>query len=423
MSTKRSARACLSRRQAIIAFLSLMLCMTTLVGCTRDDVASAVSTFAVQLEATLQPWGATAAVNAQAMETRIPAALATAKAQPTESVAFSPPIVQAIPSPTLTLTPAATETSPPIIAAEPTATNTPTMTATATPSPTSTATPYPEQMDTHGGFMVLISGGYFQMGATAESLVQECSLFREGCAPEWFAGSEPVHPVLLGRYYIDAHEITNEAYAGFMNDIGDGNSCLEHDCLEVTQSEIQVQDGIYTVADDAAQNPVAGVSWYGAAAYCEWRDARLPTEAEWEKAAAWDESGAVARRYPWGDEFDGSRANFCDASCAEPQAHTDLDDGFPIVAPVMSFTAGRSAFGTYDMAGNVWEWVVDWFDTNYYAQSPDADPPGPESGEDKVVRGGSWFDTGNFTAAAIRFPSNPENADRTIGFRCADDIP
>lgn len=407
----------------MIAFLFPMLYVMAVAGCTRDDVASAVSTLAVQLEATLQPWGATAAANAQAMETRIPAALATAKAQPTESATFPPSVAQAIPSSTLTSAPVATEPPPATITAEPTATTTPTVTATTTPSPTSTATPYPEQVDTRSGFMVLIPGGYFQMGATAESLVQECNLFKEGCAPEWFAASEPVHPVLLGRYYIDAHEVTNQGYADFMNDVGNGNSCLEHACLDEAQSEIQVRGGGYTVADGAAQNPVAGVSWYGAAAYCEWRDARLPTEAEWEKAAAWDESGGVARRYPWGDEFDGLQVNFCDESCVEPQAHAELDDGFPAVAPVMSFAAGRSAFGTHDMAGNVWEWVADWFDTNYYTQSPGANPPGPESGEDKVVRGGSWFDTGNFMVSAIRFPSPPENADRTIGFRCAADLP
>lgn len=407
----------------MIAFLSLALGASGLVGCTRDDVAAAVSTIAVQLEATLQPWGATAAANVQAIETRVPAALATAKAPPTTSIIVSPPIAQVIPSPTFTPAPAATATPPATATAEPTATNTPTTTATATPSPTPTNTPYPERADVPGGYMILIPGGYFQMGATAESLVQECNLFREGCAPEWFAASEPTHPVLLGRYYIYAHEVTNGAYVEFINDIGSENLCLEHPCLDEAQSEVQAQDGVYTVATDAERNPVAGVSWYGAAAYCEWRGARLPTEAEWEKAAAWDAAGAVARRYPWGDEFDGRQVNFCDAWCAEPQAHADFDDGFPAIAPVMSFAIGQSTYGVYDMAGNLWEWVGDWFDSNYYAQSPGANPIGPESGEEKVVRGGSWFDTGNFTASAIRFPSSPGNADRTIGFRCAADRP
>jgi formylglycine-generating enzyme required for sulfatase activity len=271
--------------------------------------------------------------------------------------------------------------------------------------------------------MVLVPGGYFQMGAAAESLVEECNLFREGCATDWFAPSEPIHEVLLGRYYIDAHEVTNAAYAVFLNEAANENLCLDHDCLDETQSELRMQDGRYGVVDGTGSNPMAGVTWFGAAAYCEWRDARLPTEAEWEKAAAWDRSGAIARHYPWGDTFDGGKVNFCDASCMEPQAHTDYNDGFPSVAPVMSFEAGRSTYGTYDMAGNVWEWVADWYDPNYYAQSPVTNPPGAASGEARVVRGGSWFDTGNFTAATIRFPSSPENADRTIGFRCATDMP
>lgn len=421
MPIKHSARSLPVARRLITALFYLACCALALVGCTRDDVAAAVSTLAVELEATLQPWGATVAANAQAIESRVPSALATAKAVP--ATATVPVLSEVTPSPTLTSMPSATATPPATATPQPTASHTPAPTKTATPTPMPTNTPYPEQLDVPGGFMVLVPGGYFQMGAAAESLVEECNLFREGCSPEWFVASEPIHEVLLGRYYIDAHEVTNAAYAVFLNEGASENLCSDLDCLDEAQSELRLQDGRYTMMDGTGSNPMAGVTWHGAAAYCEWRGGRLPTEAEWEKAAAWDWSGAIARRYPWGDTFDGGKVNFCDASCMEPQAHADFNDGFPSVAPVMSFEAGRSAYGAYDMAGNLWEWVADWYDPNYYAQSSGANPPGAASGEAKVVRGGSWFDTGNFTASTIRFPSSPENADRTIGFRCATDIP
>lgn len=110
--------------------------------------------------------------------------------------------------------------------------------------------------------------------------------------------------------------------------------------------------------------------------------------------------------------------NTCDSSCQQPQANQDFDDGFPAEAPVASFENGRSPSGAYDMGGNVWEWVADWYDSEYY-RAENIIPGGPEAGEDKVVRGGSWFDTGNFTAGSLRFPSPPTNTDESIGFRCA----
>jgi LysM repeat protein len=97
------------------------------------------------------------------------------------------------------------------------------------------------------------------------------------------------------------------------------------------------------------------------------------------------------------------------------------NDGYATAAPVGSYEGGRSPSGAFDMAGNVWEWTNDWYDAGYYGQSPDANPAGAESGEDKVVRGGSWFDTGNFTAAAIRFPAPPVESGDSIGFRCVQD--
>lgn len=271
--------------------------------------------------------------------------------------------------------------------------------------------------------MTLIAGGFFQMGALADSLADECATFREGCRPEWFAASEPVHSVLLGRYYIDAHEVTNEAFVTFMNESGGEPACLDQTCLDVEESRIVEEGGAFSVAEAFLNHPVTGVTWYGAAAYCAWRGARLPTEAEWERAAAWDDQAEVAFQYPWGNTFDGANVNYCDSSCDEPQADDNYTDGYGETSPVASIEGGLSLSNIYDMAGNVWEWVGDWYDPGYYARSPETNPTGPEEGEEKVVRGGSWFDTGNFTASAIRFPSAPDNADKTIGFRCVAPLP
>lgn len=269
--------------------------------------------------------------------------------------------------------------------------------------------------------MLRIPGGTFHMGATVAGLTNECSAFRDGCRNDWFSASEPIHSVLLRSYYIDAHEVTNAAYVEFLN--RNGNSCFDQQCVDFGQNEIEQEGATFAIDEAQSQHPVTGITWYGAQAFCAWRQGRLPTEAEWEKAAAWDGEAAKSQQYPWGDVFDGRLANSCDASCDEPQANAAFDDGFPAVAPVASFPAGRSAYGLYDMAGNVWEWVSDWYDPGYYQISAEANPTGPQDGKDKVVRGGSWFDTGNFTATAIRFPSAPANADGTIGFRCAADLP
>jgi len=406
------------------------------IGCTRDDVAAAVSTIAVQLEATLEPWGSTVVANAQTLETRVPAAFATAKAPVPTAVAAStdiPPTATETleptftPSPPATSTPNPTDTSTPMPTDTPTETPTPTETAiptdTATPTITPTPTPYPDIIVVPGGWMTLISSGLFSMGAPAAELVEECATFRQGCQEEWFAASEPVHSVWVDRYYIDSHEVTNEAFVDFLNEAVEEMNCLDQSCINTEESQIVESDGAFTVSIEFAEHPATGVSWYGAAAYCTWRGGRLPTEAEWEKAAAWDDESANAFRYPWGDVFNGENVNFCDASCDAEHKNMDYDNGFATTAPVASNGDGLSPSGIYDMAGNVWEWVSDWYDPAYYAFSAESNPIGPETGESKVVRGGSWYDTGNFTASAIRFPSPPDNTDKTIGFRCVVPIP
>lgn len=324
-------------------------------------------------------------------------------------------------APKKTLTP--TETPQPTKIFVPTETVVPTQTPdpTATLAPTSTTIPM--QLEQEGASMVRVLGGNFPMGYDAERLREECYQFRYSCVESLFAPSAPQHTVQLPDFYIDTYEVTNEAFTSFLNDLGDHEAtCNDEDCWVSSYSQITQNEGNdYQVEANKEDYPVTGVTWYGAKAFCEWRGARLPLEAEWEMAASWDAETETKTLYPWGDNFYGDITNFCDKSCAEQHAIRVVDDGHQETSPVGSFEVGRSPAGAYDMGGNVWEWTADWFAADYYENSPTTRPVGPDEGSKRVVRGGSWFDTGNFTSTVIRFPAVPTETGDTIGFRCALD--
>ncbi len=330
-----------------------------------------------------------------------------APAEQASPTAEDPPTATPEPSPTLEPT------------EEPSPTPEITPTATVPPEPT----PLPVSITSNTADMLLIMGGEFEMGAEASQLLEQCSLFHEGCEEAWFIASGPIHLVQLDPFYLDANEVTNDAFLEFLEGIEDVETgCDGQLCFNIDDSQIEADDeGQYAVEKSYFEHPVAGATWYGAASYCDWRDARLPTEAEWELAASWDNENSKKFLYPWGDEFDGSALNYCDINCEETQASSEIDDGFALTAPVGSYDNGRSPVGAYDMGGNVWEWVNDWYGDDYYGQSPEANPDGPEEGDSKVVRGGSWIDTGNFATTSVRFPAPPAESGNSIGFRCAID--
>jgi formylglycine-generating enzyme required for sulfatase activity len=431
MSFARIAAVARRRGRTAAPFLFSVLILAVAGGCTRDEVGAAIATLAVDMRATLEPWGATTVANANtgvmATDDTLIEGVVVA---PTVLLTAAPPATSDGP-PTavfsLAAAPAEATTAAPAEAGvqpSPTAPPTPTSLPTATPTPLPSPTALPPVVPVAGGSMTLVAGGFFQMGAAVDELMAACAAVSTDCRRDWFAAAEPSHPILVAPYYLDTHEVTNAAFVDFLNDIGgEAAVCRGQPCLDPDQSRVFWENGAATVTADRAQGPMAGVTWYGADAYCAWREARLPSEAEWEKAAAWDDSAMTARRYPWGDEFHGQRLNFCDATCDAPQANVAWNDGYAVAAPVAGYEDGRSATGHFDMAGNVWEWVADWFDPGYYASSPEADPTGPAAGEQKVVRGGSWYDTAVLTMSAVRFPSAPANADATLGFRCAANLP
>ncbi|HXV82918.1 MAG TPA: SUMF1/EgtB/PvdO family nonheme iron enzyme, partial [Candidatus Binatia bacterium] len=205
----------------------------------------------------------------------------------------------------------------------------------------------------------------------------------------------PLREIYLDAFYIDKYEVTVARYAKFLKTTG--NVRLPEDWKEAS-------------LDGANELPVVGVDWHDADAYCKWAGKRLPTEAEWEKAAR----GTDGRRYPWGnDEPTSSRANFGKSSAVSPYKGG--------LAPVGSREAGSSPYGVQDLAGNAGEWVADWFGAGF-RRGDLRNPKGPENGTDKVIRGGGWYDPPVRLNLSRRMHASPDNRAHDVGFRCANDF-
>jgi len=240
-----------------------------------------------------------------------------------------------------------------------------------------------------GATMFLVPAGPFLMGSN-----------------DGLPNERPEHMVTIKAFYIDQYEVTAGRYQKF----------LESGKREISPS-----------TDDDAGNsledrPVVGVTWTEAARYCAWAGKRLPTEAEWEKSAR----GTDGRRYPWGvmqpfvDIANYNRGLWVNEAITLVPVGSGLD-GMSVRHGLKD--GGKSPYGLAHMAGNAAEWVNDWYDREYYQKSPDANPPGPVSGEKRVLRGGSWADLPTALRVTARFSAEPEFEDRTAGFRCALDAP
>jgi len=230
-----------------------------------------------------------------------------------------------------------------------------------------------------GGELVYVHAGEFVMG----------SLFLDDQA---YPDEHPIHIVHLDGYWIHRTEVTNAMYS---------KCVLNGPCLGPETEETGPFTSPQYYDPEFANHPVVGASWYQAVTYCEWIGGRLPTEAEWEKAAR----GNDAPPYPWGgDQPACDLANYegCTGGTEEIGTHIP----------------GQSPNEVLDMSGNVREWVYDYFVDTYYAYSPYHNPPGPKEGTYRVVRGGSFNDDGRGIRAAIRYPAMPESTQDDLGFRC-----
>lgn len=277
-------------------------------------------------------------------------------------------------------------------------THTPTKTTIPTLPPTKTSTPTPlldafSDIDPAGNpiSMRLVPEGEFIMGSNADDALAECKKNRDDqyCDINWFTNEEPPHIVDIDSFYMDQYEVTNTLY----------KACVEASVCKAPNQITSYTRPNYYEEPQFDNYPVINVDWFQAKAYCEWRGADLPSEAQWEKAAR----GTDARIYPWGDGISCGKVNY-DGCAGDTKA-------------VDSYESGKSPYGIYNMSGNVWEWVDDWYDA--YPGNTTIDL---RYGIDKVKRGGSFGIVGDYSLSSFRINSFPDHDSSNTGFRCARDV-
>ncbi|MDE3090009.1 MAG: formylglycine-generating enzyme family protein [Chloroflexota bacterium] len=258
---------------------------------------------------------------------------------------------------------------------------TPTVTAlpTATPTTTSTTTPLPLTKQTpiqndDSAPMVQVPAGDFIMGNN------------KGNDDE-----KPAHTIYLDVFWMDKYLVTNALY----------KKCVDAGKCATPFASSSVTRASYYGNTLFDNYPAIYVTWFDANTFCAWAGKRLPTEAEWEKAGR----GTDARTYPWGSTFDANKLN-----ANSPYGNTTAVGNFPL---------GASPYGAMDMAGNVWEWVADWYDSGYYSVSPRNNPKGPTTGQWRVLRGGAWDTDQQTIRISFRHAFIPEASHFSFGFRCA----
>ena len=224
---------------------------------------------------------------------------------------------------------------------------------------------------------------------TREMILVPEGVFTRGSDDGGF-DEKPQQEIYLDAFYVDKYEVTVKAYNVFRK-----NAAYVKPSIPFLQGDEKILE--------TPTYPVVGVSWYDAVNYCKWAGKRLLTEAEWEKAAR----GTHGLKFPWGNKVLEKRANLA-----------GKHDGFEFMAPVGSFTMGRSVYGVYDMSGNVSEWVQDVYDQFYYQSAPMMHPSGPERGKNRVFRGGSWDSRSVDLRTSKRFAATEGRKDAVLGFRC-----